>query len=125
MSFAEALLTETGPRPEPVAAGEKRKLQRNRVLLAAHFVFGEQRQFTAECTLRNITAEGASVRFDSGLPLPPELSLVESRSGRAHRVRVVWRRGGFMGLAFTESQELRSAPASDPLRRLWAVNQLR
>ena len=121
MSFAQALPREAAP----ARSGEKRRLQRNRVLLAARFVYGDRRQFTAECTLRNITAEGASVRFDSHLPLPPEMSLVESRSGRAHRVRVVWRRGGFMGLAFTGSHELRSAPPSDPLRRLWAVNQLR
>ena len=121
MSLAEAL-PEAGPAP---ACGEKRKLRRNRVLLAASFVHGGRRQFTTACTIRNLTAEGASVRLDSALPLPPELELIETRTGRAHRVRVVWRRGGFMGLAFSATEELRRAPPSDPLRRLWAVNQLR
>jgi hypothetical protein len=125
MSFAEALLNETGPQAPAPRAGEQRKLQRNRVLLAAKFVHGDQKQFTTECTIRNLTAEGASVRMESSLPLPPELGLIETRTGRAHRARIVWRRGGFIGLAFTYSEELRSAPPADPLRRLWAVNQLR
>ncbi len=115
MSFAHALAEKAG-------APEKRALRRNRVLLAANLVHGEHR-FTSECTIRNLTERGAAVRFDSHIPLPPTLSLVETRTGRAHDARIVWRRGGFIGLELTNTRELRSS--AEPLRRLWAVSQLR
>lgn len=117
MSFAH-MLSETAGAPD------KRALRRNRVLLAANLVHGEQK-FTSECTIRNLTDQGAAVRFDSHIPLPPKLSLVESRTGRAHDARIVWRRGGFMGLELSNTRELKTAATSEPLRRLWAVNQLR
>jgi len=117
MSFAQMLRDKTD-------APEKRRWPRNRVLLAANLVHGPQR-FTSECTIRNQTEHGVSVRFDSHIPLPPALSLVETRAGRAHDARIVWRRGGFMGLELSNTRDLRSAAPSEPLRRLWAVNQLR
>lgn len=128
MSFAEDLNRDVQARDAQArddgAAVEKRALKRNRVLLAANFVFGDQRQFTPECTIRNLTDRGAAVRFDSQLPLPPVLELVETRSGRAHRAQIIWRRNGWIGLELSETRDLR-APSSDPVRRLWAINQLR
>lgn len=116
MSFVEALHHATG-------APDKRKMKRNRVLLAAKFVYGEEHRFTADCTLRNLTEVGAAVRFDSDLPLPSPIQLVESRSGRAHEARIVWRRNGFIGLELSNTRELKTG--AEPLRRLWAVSQLR
>lgn len=118
MSFAQMLREKTG-------APDKRALRRNRVLLAAKFVYGEDSRFTPECTIRNLTSGGAAVRFGSDLPLPSPITLVETRSGRAHQARIVWRRGGFIGLELSDTRELRTAALSEPLRRLWAVNQLR
>jgi hypothetical protein len=115
MSFAHMLTEKTD-------APDKRQEPRNRVLLAARFVHGEQK-FTSDCTIRNLTTHGAAVRFDSHIPLPPTLSLVETRTGRAHDARIVWRRGGFIGLELSNTRELKTS--SEPLRRLWAVNQLR
>ncbi len=109
--------------PDEDAPAEKRALPRNRVLLAATLVYGEQ-TFTAACTIRNLTPRGASVRLESALPLPPTVTLIETRTGRAHECNVVWRRGGFLGLAFTRTRDL-SRRRRDPIRRLWAVNQLR
>jgi hypothetical protein len=116
MSFAAFVPDETAP-------AEKRALRRNRVLLAATLVHGEQ-MFTALCTIRNLTDRGAAVRLDSALPLPPTVTLIETRSGRAHECRIVWRRGGFLGLAFTRTRDLHNA-RRHPMRRLWSVNQLR
>jgi hypothetical protein len=122
MSFAQAL-NEAVQRRD--AAVEQRRHPRNRVLLSAKFVYGEQRQYTPECTIRNLTEAGAAVSFPEGEPLPPVMELVETRSGRAHRAVVIWRRGGFVGLELSQSRDLRAVPAADPVRRLWAVNQLR
>ncbi len=122
MSFADALHRDVQARD---AAVEQRRCKRNRVLLAAKFVYGDQRQFTPECTIWNLTPCGAAVRFPDGQPLPPAMELVESRSGRAHRAVVIWRRGGFIGLELSNTRELRAAVPGDPVRRLWAVNQLR
>ena len=122
MSFADALNRGVQARD---AAVEQRRWKRNRVLLAAKFVYGDQRQFTPECTIWNLTGNGAAVRFPDEQPLPPVMELVESRSGRAHRAVVIWRRGGFIGLELSETRELRAAVPGDPVRRLWAVNQLR
>lgn len=122
MSFAEALHREVQVRDAGV---DQRKLRRNRVLLAANFVFGPQRQFTPECTIRNLTETGAAVRFESDVPVPAVVTLVEKRSGRAHRAQIVWRRGGWIGLELSETRELRTAIPTDPVRRLWSVNQMR
>ncbi|MDP8916277.1 MAG: hypothetical protein M3M95_03555 [Pseudomonadota bacterium] len=121
MSFTQMLRDKPGNGAE---TPERRTLRRNRVLLAASLVHGPHK-FTSECTIRNLTEQGAAVRFDSHVPLPPTLSLVETRTGRAHDARIVWRRGGFIGLELSNSRELRAAAQSEPLRRLWAVNQLR
>jgi hypothetical protein len=122
MSFVEALHREVQARDAGV---EQRALKRNRVLLAAKFVYGDKRQFTPECTIRNITESGAAVRFESDLPLPPVLELVEARSGKAHRAVIIWRRNGWIGLELSETRDLRTSASADPVRRLWAVNQLR
>lgn len=122
MSFVEALHRQVQARD---AAVEQRRRRRNRVLLAAKFVYGDKRQFTPECTIWNLTEFGAAVRFPDAQPLPPVVELVEARSGRAHRAHIIWRRGGWIGLELSETRELRTAVPSDPVRRLWAVNQLR
>jgi hypothetical protein len=122
MSFAQALHRDVQARDATV---EQRRANRNRVLLAAKFVYGPQRQFTPECTIWNLTNGGAAVRFPEDQPLPPVMELVETRSGRAHRAVVIWRRGGWVGLELSNSRDLRVAMPSDPVRRLWAINQLR
>jgi hypothetical protein len=122
MSFAQALHRDVQARD---AAVEQRRCKRNRVLLAAKFVYGPQRQFTPECTIWNLTERGAAVRFPEGQPLPPVLELVETRSGRAHRAVVIWRRSGWVGLELSQTRDLRAAVPTDPVRRLWAINQLR
>jgi hypothetical protein len=51
--------------------------------------------------------------------LPPQVSLIETGSGRAYDARVVWQRSGFVGLAFAGVRDLRLSGPGDPLRRIW------
>ena len=97
---------------------EKRAVSRNRVLLNAKLVWG-QNAFTPECVIRNLTDRGCSVRLPQGLPLPPVVSLIDMGAGHGYSAHVVWQRSGFAGLAFTAVRDLNTAGPGDPLRRLW------
>ena len=98
---------------------EKRSAPPNRVLLVGKLVYG-QNAFTPECAIRNITEHGAAVRLGApDLMLPPQVSLIETGSGRAYDCKVVWQRSGFAGLAFTGMRDLRASGPGDPLRRIW------
>lgn len=104
------------PKPQEPPVVEHRALSRNRVLLAARFVYGDKRQFTPECTIRDIAAAGAAVRFDSDLPLPPEPDRgpVRPRASRPHRLAA--RRLHRPGLRGRPGSPHRTAQRSAPPR---------
>jgi hypothetical protein len=111
--------------PAAVAADEKRSEPRGRVVLNALLAWGSDHAFTPECVIRNLTSGGAAVRFSDPLRLPAELTLIELKAARAHTVRVVWRRAGFVGLAITATRDLTAARPGDPHRQLWLDRQPR
>ena len=78
---------------------ERRSSGRTTVCKSAKMLFSPQRG-TVDCTVRNITNTGASIRID-GLNILPtnfELSFDNFRSSR--KSRLIWRDGPFLGLAF-------------------------
>ncbi|WP_333825588.1 PilZ domain-containing protein [Pinisolibacter sp.] len=78
---------------------ERRQEPRSRTILGARAVFNE-RFSTMDCRVRDISANGARLRF-GGPPLVPtwfELLLVER--GERIRARRVWTNGNDMGVVF-------------------------
>jgi hypothetical protein len=104
--------------------GERRSAPRRRVLLAGKLVFGEA-QMTLECTIGDLSAQGARLRLASAEPLTDPIWLIDLTNGLCYRSRQIWRQEGKVGLAFSDYHDLRTASAELPpiLRRLWVEQQ--
>ena len=108
-----------------IEAAEKRAAPRARTVLNALLAWGDDYRFTPDVIVRNLTPQGAALRLGRLPVLPAELTLVDLQGAKAHSARVVWRRGDFVGLAFTDVKDLKSARPGDPLRQLWLDRQPR
>ncbi len=78
---------------------ERRRQPRSRTVLGARAVFNE-RYSTMDCRVRDISCDGARLRF-GGPPVVPrwfELLLIER--GERRRVERIWTAGQDMGVAF-------------------------
>ncbi len=88
--------------PSPHA--ERRSGQRARRFIQARCIFN-QGTSSLDVTLRNISPGGARIAGDELICLPPtfELRIHDGFGGySARQARLVWRRGGCAGLAFTD-----------------------
>ena len=78
----------------------------------------DERGTTADCVVRNISEQGASLEFSSAVKLPKgRISLTIARKGRSFLARVVWWRDKFVGVAFS-SEPQSELPVSDIEERL-------
>ena len=76
---------------------ERRKGNRSKSLLGARIVFNN-RASTIDCTIRNISDQGARLVFGSPVAAPDEFDLVISQKEMRHRCRVAWRKADEMGV---------------------------
>lgn len=61
---------------------------------------------TYRCTIVDISGGGARLQLIApGLP-DTGLTLIDAVEARAHEIRVAWRKGPFMGVAFLSSADL-------------------
>jgi hypothetical protein len=77
---------------------EQRREMRRRVLKAGRIVFNN-RQSTLDCTVKNISSQGALVTLPSTTFVPEEIELCIGNE--THKARVIWRAADKMGLAWT------------------------
>ncbi len=112
--------------PIALTADEQRRSRRPRVLLAGRIVYGEA-QLTVDCSIRDLTPEGARLKLAGTAVLPQKVSLIELGPGLAHECEVSWRRMPEIGVRFLSTQSLKGEPAPDPspLKRLWQGAQPR
>ncbi|MFN4144137.1 PilZ domain-containing protein [Aestuariivirga sp.] len=89
----------------PVA--EKRGTRRVRVLKRVKAVLHNNRT-VVDCTLRDVSPEGARLLCGDPAVLPNEFQLVFTSERQARDVRVVWRRPDQLGVMFVS--EARRAP---------------
>jgi hypothetical protein len=80
---------------------ERRTLQRNRAYLGATIAFGDGRS-TLDCTVRNLTVEGAMLATPNASHLPELFDLTVPKKGRCFRSRTIWRDVERMGIAFVD-----------------------
>ena len=76
---------------------EKRATPRLRVYLGAVIEHPHVLSRTA-CTIRNLSAGGASIGLSAAVPVPDRFDLVVSARGTRLPVETVWRRGDRIGL---------------------------
>lgn len=81
-------------------ASEKRRHPRIRALKAARAVIGNGHS-TFDCTIRNLSAGGAKIVFESTIPIPQAFEL-RFEDGTHHACEVRWRTPKEVGVVFKD-----------------------
>ena len=112
----------TRPTSIPFTADEQRRARRPRVLLSGRLVYGPDR-LTQDCTIRDLTPEGARLKLTGSAVLSGPVTLIEVGAGMSHLCEVTWRRLPEIGVRFQSSEDLTTGaePESEVarLRRMW------
>lgn len=78
---------------------ERRRSTRRRTYLGGQAAF-EKPSVTDECVVRDLSPEGARIRFSGSTPIPDAFVLTIHGGGEARLARIVWRDGRQAGVAF-------------------------
>src|SRR4028118_15220 len=91
---------------------DRRREVRRRVLMAGRIIFNS-RSSVVDCTVRDLTTNGALISFAEALKIPPEVELEIPKTGQWFRARVVRSFGHSHGLMFINEPmpKLTDAPA--------------
>ncbi len=110
----------------PSKSVERRGRLRQRALLAGKLA-NEDATATIDCTIRNISADGAMIETTTPHLIPNQMHLVQIKEGIAWDCEVVWRRGNRIGLALKDRHDLRETTEKSlkALRAIWSQMALR
>jgi hypothetical protein len=78
---------------------DKRKTARRRVLKEGKIVFADAMR-VIDCTIRDLSAEGARLLIASSIGVPDSFNLYEKSTGRLYPASVVWRQSNAVGVKF-------------------------
>jgi PilZ domain len=94
--------------PQRAPCGEESDMTDDRRAFARHHVhkngkiiFMDQ-PFFVECTIRNISEDGALLSMLVSVPLPQDILLWEEKTGRLFECSIRWRRDHMVGVHFTD-----------------------
>ena len=93
---------------------------RKRVLLQGCIVY-EKGAKTVNCSIKDITDQGARVALPTDQMCPDSFFLIAINQGLAHQAHVIWRRAREIGLRFEQSFPVAGITDSSLiyLRRIW------
>jgi hypothetical protein len=100
---------------EQAEAGDKRRLDRVRTILAAQAILGKGLA-DIPCQIKDLSETGARIFLDEKALLPERFELRIPKKGLAQRVEVRWRNGGLVGVEFV--RERRAVERLDPAARI-------
>jgi len=105
---------------------DRRARMRQRALLAGKLA-SEDAATTLDCTIRNISEDGAMIETTTPQLIPARLHLVQIKEGIAWDAEVIWRRGNRVGLALKDRHDLRETTEKQlrALRAIWSQMALR
>lgn len=105
---------------------ERRDSHRHRVV-SFGLVVPDEAHPGLDCTIRDISDDGARIGFASGVPLPARFWLIDVRARMVYDATVAWRDELEAGLSFRDS--FTPSQIADPgllfLRRLWLKHATR
>jgi diguanylate cyclase (GGDEF)-like protein len=78
---------------------DRRRERRHRILKRGQIVINELHS-VIDCTIRDLTPEGARLRFDGHFAAPEQFDLLILGSGATKRARLRWQRGKELGVQF-------------------------
>ena len=116
-----APLPQLNPRKvQELAPVEQRRIPRHEVRTAGILIHGRSLE-SAPCILRNVSPLGARVRLKAPQFLSRPLFLLIMRTGSAFEAKIIWSRGGELGLALKSRLDLESpkSEAEWAARKLW------
>lgn len=107
----------------PETVSERRRSARHRTFIGGQIIFN-QRQSTLDCTVRNLSDDGALIVLSDSV-VTPELFELYFPLKREHRMaRSCWRDGERQGVEFTGSGKPDTEPAPlDLARRIRQLEQ--
>jgi hypothetical protein len=80
---------------------DRRAFARHHVRRNGKIIFMDH-PFFVECTIRNISQDGALLSMLVSVPLPPDVLLWEEKTGRLFECAIRWRRDHMVGVHFTD-----------------------
>ena len=104
----------------PPPAERRQPKPRRRVLLSGLVTWSDgARSF--QCTIRNLTDNGARISLPPGQTVPTNIHFINVRERTAHEALVVWNNGSDAGIAFVKTYSLANLnePKLEYLNRLW------
>ena len=107
-------------RPAP-SYHERRIEPRASVSAPARLFHGPKLSLWADCTIRNLSANGAKIELPEVHTAPPRFVLLNFAAGLAYEAILKWRRGNMAGMAFeaTHTLETTTEPRLAPVREQW------
>ncbi len=78
---------------------DKRKASRRRVLKEGKIVYADAMR-VIDCTIRDMSADGARLLIANTLGVPDNFNLYEKSTGLLYPASVVWRRSNALGVKF-------------------------
>lgn len=96
-SLPSSKTAHAGPNVADATTGESRRAPRRNVLRAARICFGKTR---LTCTVRNLSATGASIEGGKLIQVPDTFTLVMEMESAERPCRVIWRKKARIGVRF-------------------------
>jgi hypothetical protein len=108
--------------PTPFRRGsERRRSSRRDVTLGGQLFFGLA-GLSIDCVIRDLSDHGARVAVPSAAwKAPKEIHLLSLREGRVYSGAVVWNRGRYLGLNFSQVRPASEItdPMLAPIKKAW------
>jgi hypothetical protein len=105
---------------------ERRPNRRNRVFFAGIIVYADG-VFTLDCTIRDLSENGARLTVLEGAQFPSNFFLINIRGRVVYEAVVVWIVGAEVGVSFGKIHRLTDMvdPTLKHLKRLWLARAVR
>src|ERR1700741_671956 len=102
---------------------DRRRSVRHDVTLGGKLYFG-MCGLSIDCVIRDISDHGARIAVPSAAwRAPKEIHLLSLREGKVYSGIVVWNRGRYLGLNFSQVQQAEAItdPMMTPIKTAWAA----
>ena len=123
--MAEAIKTAPIKMASKRGGADRRRSARRTVTLGGRLFFGLA-GLSIDCVIRDISDHGARIAVPSAAwRAPKEIHLLSLREGRVYSGHVVWNRGRYLGLNFSQVQpaETVADPMMAPIKAAWAAER--
>ena len=104
---------------------DRRRSERRSCTLGGRLFFGLA-GLSIDCVIRDISDHGARIAVPSAAwKAPKDIHLLSLREGKVYSGRVMWNRGRYLGLNFSQVQPAEAIvdPMMQPIRKAWAAEK--